>query len=80
MQNDTVNHPAHYTSGGVECIKAIDAAVYDLQGIEAVYVGNIIKYTWRYRKKNGIEDMKKARWYLGALINKLSQESEAKHD
>ena len=66
--SDNVNHPAHYTQGGVECIDAIEAAVSELSGIEAVCTGNAIKYLWRWKRKNGIEDLKKARWYVDRLI------------
>jgi hypothetical protein len=65
---DIVNNPKHY-QGKVECIDAIESAVEGLQGIEAVCVANVIKYIWRYKKKNGIEDLKKSQWYLQRLIN-----------
>lgn len=67
---DNVNHPAHYTQGGVECIDAIEAAVIGLSGIEAVCTGNAIKYLWRWKQKNGVEDLKKARWYIDRLIER----------
>lgn len=75
LSNDTVNHPAHYTQGGIECIDAIEAAVNELPGIEAVCTGNAIKYLWRWKQKNGTEDLKKAIWY----INKLIEEKEDKN-
>ena len=59
---DVVNHPKHYNQSGVECIDAIKAATGD--GYEYYLQGNILKYLWRYRYKNGIEDIKKAEWYL----------------
>lgn len=68
---DPVNHPAHYTRGGIECIDAIAAAVQDLPGKEAWLVGQIIKYVWRYRWKNGAEDLEKARFYLDRLIGEV---------
>lgn len=68
---DSVNHPAHYTTGKVECIDAIDTVTEKLQGEHAYYTGSIIKYVWRWFHKNGIEDLKKARWYLNRLISKL---------
>lgn len=70
---DVVNHPSHYTQGGIECIDAITAATVGKTGIEAVCVANVIKYLWRYEEKNGLEDVKKARWYLERLINELSE-------
>ena len=65
---DMVNHPNHYTGGKVECIDAIESAVCGLKGIEAVCTANAIKYLWRWKNKNGCEDLKKARWYIERLI------------
>lgn len=65
--NDVVNHPPHYTGGGIECIEGIKAAI-GLEGLKAFCAGNVMKYVWRYRNKNGVEDLKKARWYLDKLI------------
>lgn len=70
-QHDPVNHPDHYTRGGIECIDVIQAVVTDLPGKEAWLVGQIIKYVWRYRWKNGLEDLKKARFYLDRLIQEV---------
>lgn len=69
--NDPVNHPPHYTQGGIECIDAIKAAVTGLEGVEAVCIGNAIKYLWRWKQKNGAEDLKKARWYIERLIKEV---------
>lgn len=66
--SENVNSPPHYTQGKVECIDALAAATAHLKGIEAVCVGNVIKYVWRYKDKNGIEDLQKAMWYLDRLI------------
>ncbi len=68
MSKDNVNQPDHYTKGGVECIDAITAATVNKTGIEAVCVANVIKYLWRYELKNGVEDVKKAQWYLNRLV------------
>ena len=68
---DNVNHPSHYTQGGVECIDAITAATVNKTGIEAVCTANVIKYLWRYEAKNGLEDVKKAQWYLNRLIAEM---------
>lgn len=70
---DNVNHPIHY-GGKVECIDAIEAAVADLQGIEAVCTANAIKYVWRWKRKNGIEDLRKAHWYIERLIEVLEHD------
>lgn len=69
--DDMVNHPSHYTQGGIECIDALKAATVSKTGIEAVCTANAIKYLWRYEEKNGIEDVKKARWYIDRLIKEL---------
>ena len=69
---DMVNHPEHYTSdSGVEVIDVIEAFTSDLEGIEATDTGNIIKYICRWKHKNGLEDLKKAQWYLNHLIKKV---------
>lgn len=65
---DNVNHPKHYTQGGIECIDALAAATINLKGIEAVCTANAIKYLWRWKQKNGVEDLEKARWYIDKLI------------
>lgn len=71
-KSDPVNKPKHYTGGGIECIEAIEEATKDLTGIEAVCTANALKYIWRWKKKNGIEDLKKAQWYLNRLIMRNS--------
>ena len=67
MQSEMVDHPPHYNQSGIECIDAIMAATDEV--FEYYLQGNIIKYLWRYRYKNGVEDLKKAQWYLSKLIN-----------
>ena len=66
--NDTVNHPSHYTQGGIECIDAIRASM-TADGFCDYCKGNIIKYIWRWRDKGGVEDLRKASVYLDWLIN-----------
>ena len=63
---DMVNSPPHYNVSGVECIDALAAATGE--GFEFYLQGNIMKYLWRYRYKNGTQDLNKARWYLDKLI------------
>lgn len=70
---DNVNHPSHYTQGNIECIDAIAEATKFLRGIEATDTGNIIKYMWRWNNKNGLEDLRKARWYLNHLISHIEE-------
>ena len=67
VQEDVVNHPAHYTEGGIETIDAIEAALTN-EEFRGYCKGNCIKYIWRERHKGGTESLKKARWYLDRLI------------
>ena len=68
---DTVNHPPHYNKSGIETIDAIQAMTGD--GFQSYLQGNILKYLWRYPYKNGVEDLKKAQWYLSKLIEELDE-------
>ena len=65
---DNVNHPSHYCQGKVECIDALEAATTGLKGIKAVCTANAIKYLWRWKHKNGVQDLQKAQWYINKLI------------
>jgi len=66
---DNVNSPRHYTTGDIEVIDYIQD---NLQGgFESYCIGSILKYISRYKNKNGIEDLKKARWFLNKVINEL---------
>ena len=67
---DAIN-PSHYKQGKVECIDALESATVNKTGLEAVCVANVIKYLWRYEAKNGLEDVRKAQWYLAKLIDYL---------
>lgn len=65
--NDNVNHPSHYETGNFECIDVM----VETQGKEAVMdfcICNAFKYIYRHNNKNGIEDVKKAKWYLDKYI------------
>lgn len=76
--HDPVNHPSHYISkSGLEVVDVIKAFTEGLSGYKAVAEGNIIKYILRWPKKNGIEDLKKARWYLDDLISYLENGEDA---
>ena len=70
---DNVNHPPHYTQGGIECIDALAAATAKLEGIEAVCTANAIKYLWRWKDKGGAEDLRKARWYINRLLGENNE-------
>jgi len=76
-KEDMVNHPPHYNKNGIETIDAIESATGE--GFEYYLQGNILKYLWRYRYKNGTEDLKKARWYLDKLIKITDNREENDH-
>lgn len=74
---DAVNNPAHYNVSGIECIDAMEAMSEDadLPAHAAYCWQNSFKYLWRWPYKNGVEDLKKCRWYLDRLINSLEDNS-----
>lgn len=71
---DPVNNPSHYTNGEIECIDAIKSAITGLVGMEAFCTGQILKYSWRWKHKNGKEDLEKARYYINKLIDEITVE------
>lgn len=72
-----VSHPNHYISEtGLEVIDVVEAFTFDLKGIEATDTGNILKYICRWSKKNGLQDLEKAAWYLNHLINHVRKMAE----
>ena len=76
-QIDNVNKPNHYQgSKGLESIEVIDNCIGDLQGKAAGCWGNAIKYLLRFQKKNGLEDLKKARKNLDWLIEEMEHENQ----
>ena len=69
---DPAVNPNHYKSkNGIEVIDVIEAFTDGLDGVESYDVGNILKYITRYKKKNGLQDCRKAAWYLNHLIQYL---------
>lgn len=80
--NDMVNHPSHYISEtGIETIDVIEAFTSELKGVEAFDTGNVLKYVCRWNRKNGLEDLEKAKWYLEHLINYVkTKRSMINHD
>jgi hypothetical protein len=70
--NDEVNHPSHYNNGKIECIEAIEAASTQ-EEFEGYLRGNVLKYVWRFKYKDNIKDLRKARWYLDKLIEKVNE-------
>lgn len=62
-----IEHPNHYNQGSIECIDAMEEA-FGTQAVMIFCICNAFKYIWRYSKKNGIEDIKKAIWYLNKYM------------
>lgn len=70
-----VSHPQYYmSSNGLECIDVINAATEELTGMDAVCTAQVIKYIWRWKKKNGVQDLEKAMWYLKYIIDRYKSE------
>jgi len=74
-KKDNINHPEHYklNEHGIECIDAMEAAASNakLPAFQSYMWLNIFKYLWRWPYKNGLEDLKKAQWYLSKLIENI---------
>lgn len=69
MYKEMVNHPSHYQSeSGIEVIDVIDAFTKELNGVVAFDIGNAIKYILRWKNKGGVEDLRKAVWYINHAI------------
>jgi predicted 2-oxoglutarate/Fe(II)-dependent dioxygenase YbiX len=67
-RRDAVNHPSHYNSGNIEVIDAIEDWGLDFNA------GNVVKYVARHQHKaNPVEDLKKARWYLDRIIERIEK-------
>lgn len=74
--SNNVNHPSHYNQGGIEVWDVIKAFTSDLNGVEAFYAGNVIKYVLRWNHKNGTEDLEKAKVYIDKLIESRKGEDK----
>lgn len=72
---DNVNHPNHYTYGGLELVTVWEATMSP-EALQGLYKGNVMKYLWRYEHKNGLEDLKKAEFYLKRLIKVVQKEEQ----
>lgn len=74
LQHDAIHHPDHYTWRGMECIEMIKAFVLkQTVGFYAVCEANILKYLYRWQRKNRLQDLKKAREYLDMLIRDVEE-------
>lgn len=69
---DNVN-PSHYNQGSIEAIDAIESSMTPEQ-FKGYLKGNILKYCWRFEQKGGVEDLKKAQWYLNKMIEQYKEE------
>ncbi len=65
LTTDVVNHPSHYTQGGIECIEVLEQLAADGHDFRIL---NAIKYLWRYRHKGGHESLQKAQWYIDRVL------------
>ena len=76
---DMVNHPPHYIAGKFEVIEIIESITNSmyLTPFEGYCLGNAIKYLARFKNKNGVEDLKKAKWYIDKLIIQLSKAEDS---
>lgn len=63
----SVTRPKHYSAGSIECIEALRSCLGH-EGFIDYATGNCVKYLWRFRRKNGLEDLQKAQVYLTWLI------------
>ncbi len=70
MKYDVVNHPVHYTTGGIECLDAIKASM-STEAFAGYLSGNCFKYLWRYRQKGGVQDLLKCEFFLKRLIESV---------
>ena len=73
VEVDRVNSPPHYNNGGMECIDYIQQQLDE--HFSSYCQGNVIKYLHRWRYKNGVEDLRKAEWYLKAMIRDIENRS-----
>ena len=69
---DNVNHPSHYTEGKIECIDYIEDKLTE-EEFRGYIKGNVLKYITREKHKNGDEDLKKAKWYLDRLVERIEE-------
>lgn len=75
--HDVVNHPKHYTQGNIETIEYMESTLTAEEFCGGCKM-NVLKYVSREKNKNGIEDLKKARWYLNRLISYLEKNDTAR--
>ena len=72
---DMVNSPVHYATGDIECIDAMEAMTKTMNGAIAPHAANVLKYMWRCERKNGLEDIDKAIWYLNRMKETMERDA-----
>ena len=72
---DIVNQPEHYTAGKYECIEVMED-VFGTEAVKDFCLCNAFKYLWRNKRKNGVEDLKKAVFYINRLITLTERDDE----
>ena len=78
---DNVNHPPHYMQGDAKCCKCGNPIeCIDVTRHQSFGIGNAIKYLWRYKNKNGIEDLRKAIWYIQDEINQYEKDTKVNNE
>ena len=79
IKEDNINHPSHYTTGKVEVINYIEDKLTKDE-FQGYLQGNILKYVSRWKHKGGLEDLKKANWYLLKLIENEKQQMNTAYE
>ena len=72
-KHDNVEHPSHYETGKYECIEVMREALGD-EAVMGFCICNAFKYIYRHRRKNGVEDIEKAQWYINRYL-KINKEA-----
>lgn len=76
---DAVKSPAHYAGNGLECKEALRSAMCGCHGLPPMafyWWGCVFKYVWRWPRKNGVEDLRKARQCLDYLIDEMGKRAD----
>lgn len=67
-----VDHPQHYKLGRFEAIDVIESVIENIENPGAVWLtASVLKYVIRWARKDGLQDLRKAKWYLDRLISRL---------
>lgn len=74
---EAVDHPAHYQAGKIEAIDVMEA-LFGREAVKGFCICNAFKYVWRHEAKNGMEDIRKADWYLRKYIELEGKEGNGR--